>query len=80
MGVSVLFNRQSDSLLRINDNRVKGTINEYIPLPSQFDIDDYKMMADFIEQLPSGKAQESLTKAVQGRGAFRCFRELLVFL
>lgn len=93
LGVSVLFNRQSDSLLLIHDHMVngeadsdlvetvkEGTTDKYIPLPNQFEMDDYKMMADFIDQLPSGKTQESLTRAIRGRGAFRRFKDTVCLL
>lgn len=42
-------------------------------LPSGFDIQDYDIMEDFIFSL-SGKAQDKLESAIQGRGAFRRFK------
>ena len=43
-------------------------------LPSQFDINDYEIMDDFIQTL-SGKSYASPDSAIQERGAFRRFRD-----
>jgi len=50
--------------------------DDYISLPSSYDINDYQLMVDFIEQLSDEQQQRQLEDAIQGRGAFRLFREL----
>lgn len=52
-------------------------IEEYIPLPRQYDINEYHMMENFIYELPVGRAQEVLEAAIRGRGAFRRFKDRL---
>lgn len=54
-----------------------GFIEDYIPLPGQYDIDEYSMMENFIYELPEGKAQDELENAIRGRGAYRRFKDKL---
>ena len=48
-------------------------IEEYIPLPGQYEINEYRIMEEFIYDLPEGRNQDTLERAIQGRGAFRRF-------
>ncbi len=54
-----------------------GFIEDYIPLPGQYDIDEYSMMENFIYELPEGKAQDELENVIHGRGAYRRFKDKL---
>lgn len=45
-------------------------------LPASIDIRDYDIMEDFVETL-SGKAHEKLALAIQGKGAFRRFKDMV---
>lgn len=54
-----------------------GWIEDYIPLPDQYQIHEYSMMEDFVYKYTTGKAQEQLGHAMQGRGAFRRFKDKL---
>lgn len=65
-----------DALLD-DDDWDEADDDRYVALPSQFDIDDCQIMADFIAQLPAGEAQNALDRSIQGRGAFRFFRDTL---
>ena len=55
----------------------EGFVEDYIPLPGQYDINEYRMMEKFIYELPTGKNQDMLERAIQGRGAFRRFKDKL---
>ena len=55
----------------------EGFVGDYIPLPGQYDINEYRIMEEFIYELPEGKNQDVLEKAIQGRGAFRRFKDKL---
>lgn len=46
-------------------------------LPTSFDIRDYDIMADFVNTL-SGTAHERLASAIQGKGAFRRFKDAVI--
>lgn len=53
----------------------EGFTEDYIPLPGQYEINDYQVMEDFIYELPEGRNQEILDRAIRGRGAFRRFED-----
>lgn len=55
----------------------EGFVEDYIPLPGQYDINEYRIMEEFIYELPAGKNQDVLAGAIQGRGAFRRFKDKL---
>ena len=55
----------------------EGFVGDYIPLPGQYDINEYGIMEEFIYELPEGKNQDVLERAIQGRGAFRRFKDKL---
>lgn len=49
--------------------------NRFIRLPSQYELHPYKTMESFVYSLPAGGAREKLERAIQGRGAFRRFKD-----
>ena len=55
----------------------EGFVKDYIPLPGQYDINEYRIMEEFIYELPAGKNQDVLARVIQGRGAFRRFKDKL---
>lgn len=55
----------------------EGFVEEYIPLPRQYDINEYHIMECFIWELPVGRKQDVLEHAIKGRGAFRRFKDRL---
>ena len=46
-------------------------------LPRQYDMNEYRMMEEFIYDLPAGRAQDALDAAIRGKGAFRRFKDRL---
>lgn len=49
--------------------------DRFIRLPDKYEIHEYRIMEDFIESLPEGNNQNQLYRAIQGRGAFRRFKD-----
>lgn len=47
----------------------------FFGLPTKFDIHEYSIMESFVWSLPEGIIQEHLERAIQGRGAFRRFKD-----
>ena len=47
----------------------------FIRLPSKYEIHEYSIMEDFVYSLPEGAMQNQLYHAIQGRGAFRRFKD-----
>lgn len=40
-------------------------------------MNEYRMMEEFIYDLPAGRAQDALDAAIRGKGAFRRFKDRL---
>ncbi|MDQ2087744.1 UPF0158 family protein [Herbivorax sp. ANBcel31] len=51
--------------------------NNYISLPSKFDINEYKIMESFCCFIDNEKISNVLQSAIQGRGAFRRFKDTI---
>ena len=51
---------------------------KYIALPTQRDIGEYDMMARFTETVQDEHKRELLEVALEGRGAFRRFKDTLI--
>ncbi|MCL1809776.1 MAG: UPF0158 family protein [Clostridiales bacterium] len=50
---------------------------KYIALPSRYDIREYDMMAEFADALQDERKSELLLVALEGKGAFRRFKDTL---
>ena len=48
---------------------------EYIPLPTQFDIHEYAIMERFCRSIEDRDKSRVLYRAIKGRGAFRMFKD-----
>lgn len=90
MDVNYYYDTKNQEILMIFDGMVNGEnnpelieeiedgfIEDYIPLPGQYDTHEYRMMEDFIYELPGGRAQDALEAAIRGKGAFRRFKDRL---
>lgn len=54
----------------------EGWRTRFFRLPTKFDINEYHFMEDFIyDEIPAGGVRNQLASAIQGRGAFRRFRQ-----
>jgi len=51
--------------------------NELIPLPGKYDVNEYGMMEDFIESVQDDNIRDCLYVAIEGRGAFRRFKDIV---
>ena len=49
--------------------------DRFIRLPGKYEIHEYRIMEDFIEELDNQRLQTELYRAIQGRGAFRRFKD-----
>jgi len=49
--------------------------DDFIELPSQYEIHEYRIMEDFIRTLDDGPVKDELFNAIRGRGAFRRFKD-----
>ena len=60
----------SDLIQEIEEN-----FEEFIALPGKYEIDEYNMMEEFVDNLPDGDKKDKLYDAIRGRGAFRRFKD-----
>jgi len=54
--------------------------DNYISLPSGFDIDEYDIMVEFCDSLDNDRISDELLRALNGRGAFRRFKDAAIRL
>lgn len=54
-----------------------GEDESLVELPSRWDVNEYGIMEAFCEAQPAGADRLSLQEAIQGRGAFRRFKDAL---
>ena len=47
----------------------------FVSLPSQWDIDEYSIMCDFVDTLPDSSMRDRLAHKLRGSGAFRRFKD-----
>lgn len=51
--------------------------DDYVELPSQFDIHEWSIMERFCRSLEPGPLRDELDNAIHGRGAFRMFKDVI---
>lgn len=56
----------------------EGMIDSSIPFPTSYEINNYNIMVDFIHTLSDAQVQTQLLIAIQGKGAFRRFKDSCV--
>lgn len=54
---------------------MEDTSGRYVPLPEQFDANEWEMMAGFAASVEDARGGERLEGAIRGSGAFRRFKE-----
>ncbi|WP_058307342.1 UPF0158 family protein [Gracilibacillus massiliensis] len=54
--------------------------HKYAELPSEYEINEYNMMERFCFSLEDDAIQSALLNAIQGRGAFRRFKDQIITL
>ena len=61
-------------------NEIDENIDDYIRMPSNYELDSYGRMEMFIDSLDNQEHQMKLYKAINGKGAFRRFKDTLIYL
>ncbi len=54
--------------------------DDYLSLPSQHDVDEYRIMEDFTSNLEDEKMTGQLLISLRGKGAFRRFKDSVILL
>lgn len=60
------------------DDIDEDLLEECIPLPSQYDINEYDMMVDFADEIEDVKIHNQLYISLNGSGAFRRFKDTCI--
>ena len=60
-------------------SEMENTPERFLRFPTKYEIHQYRIMEDFIDQLSPGKAQKELAYAIRGKGAFRRFKQSVRF-
>jgi len=59
-------------------NKIEGDRGRYEPIPKTGSFEGYQDMRDFIASIGDERISEVLETAIQGRGAFRRFKDVLI--
>ena len=50
--------------------------DDFLPLPSKYEIDDYRILERFCDQVSDARVRDDLQRAIRGKGAFGRFKAL----
>jgi hypothetical protein len=59
-------------------NEVVENFEQYIELPTQYDVNEYEIMEEFCLSANEQRKQEALLRAIKGKGAFRRFKDKII--
>lgn len=57
---------------------VVENFENYIELPTKYDVNEYEIMENFCLTVSEQRKQESLLRAIRGKGAFRRFKDKII--
>lgn len=59
----------------LSEDEIDELFEAAIILPTQYEINEYQMMVDYIETIESPEINNNLQRLIQGKGAFRRFKD-----
>ena len=59
----------------LSEDEIDELFEESIILPTQYEINEYQMMVDFIDTIENLEIKNNLKSLIQGKGAFRRFKD-----
>ena len=59
----------------LNEDELDGLFEKSIILPTQYEINEYQIMVDFIDTINDLEIRNNLYRLIQGKGAFRRFKD-----
>jgi len=60
---------------KFTEDEIDELFEKSIILPTQYEINEYQIMVDFIETIDNEKVKEELQRLIQGKGTFRRFKD-----
>ncbi len=73
-----IFYSNIGDYVELSEDELDDLFEKSIMLPTQFDINEYGMMRDFIETIEDPKLYNQLQIAINGKGAFRRFKDTCI--
>ena len=59
----------------LSEDEIDELFEESIILPTQYEINEYQIMVDFIDTMEDPEIKNNLQRLIQGKGAFRRFKD-----
>lgn len=81
--VDCYYNPEKDEIFLSNigeyeeltEDEIDELFEKSITLPTQYEINEYQIMEDFIETIENNEIKDNLRGLMQGKGAFRRFKD-----
>lgn len=62
----------------LSEDEIEELFEKSIILPTQYEINEYQMMVDFIDTINNLEIKNNLQRLIQGKGAFRRFKDYCI--
>ena len=62
----------------LSEDELDKLFSESIILPTQYEINEYQIMVDFIDKIDNDEIRNQLERLIQGKGAFRRFKDYCI--
>ena len=62
----------------LSEEEIDELFEKSIILPTQYEINEYQMIEDFIDTIENLEIKNNLQRLIQGKGAFRRFKEYCI--
>jgi len=62
----------------LSEDEIDELFEESIILPTQYEINEYQIMVDFIDTINNPEIKNNLQRLIQGKGAFRRFKDYCI--
>lgn len=81
--VDCYYNSEKDEIFLSNigeyedltEDEIDELFEKSIILPTQYEINEYQIMVDFIDTIDNIEIKDNLHRLIQGKGAFRRFKD-----
>ena len=61
-------------------DNIEENPDDFVLLPTQYDINEYSIMEDFIDEIDNEEIKYKLYESIRGKGAFRRFKNMIYYL
>ena len=61
--------------MELSEDEIDELFEESFILPTQYEINEYQIMIDFIDTIDNIEIKDNLHRLIQGKGAFKRFKD-----